>query len=63
MLSWVHFSANTYIQLQAKKKNHIKTLEKKQFIREQINKYYTNEKICRFDFLKSVIFTFLPATI
>jgi hypothetical protein len=52
-----------YIKLKSKVKRPRKeTLEKEKFLREQTNKYI-NKQIWRFDFLKSVLFKFLPASI
>jgi len=55
--------SDTYIKLRSKAKRPCKkTLEKENVLREQTNKYI-NMQIGRFDFLKSVSFKFLPATI
>jgi hypothetical protein len=55
--------SDIYVKLQSKATKKCKiTLEKEQFLREHIKKY-SSKQICRFEFLKSVSFKFLPATI
>lgn len=53
--------SETSIKIKSKgSKPYKKAQEKEQFLREQVNKY-TNQKICRSEFLKVVFFKVLPA--